>query len=66
MAKEKEEKEEVKDWTPDQPMPDPEDETEVQRRHQAQRRLKYLDEQAEKTGKGKKEEKVERRKLFAV
>ena len=67
MAKaEPEPKPELKEWTPDQPLPDEEDENEVQRRHAAQRRLKYLDEQADKKTKPGKPEKPERRKLFAV
>ena len=40
----KKEKEEPKaEWTPDQPIPDEDGETEAQRRHMLSRRLKYLD-----------------------
>lgn len=66
MAKEEPKKDEPKEWTPDQPLPDADDETEVQRRHAAQRRLKYLDEQAEAASKKPKGGKGERRSLFAV
>ena len=55
------------EWTPDKPMPDADDETDVQRKHMAQRRLKYLEEQSEKNSKNKKKgDKTERRSLFAV
>lgn len=56
MAKEKEEKDKDDkpvEWTPDQPIPDEDGETEAQRRHQLSRRMKYLDEQAEKSSKKK-------------
>lgn len=65
MPKDKDEKDEPKEWSPDQPLPDADDEAEVQRRHAAQRRMKYLDEQAETAGK-KSAKKGERRSLFAV
>ena len=42
--KKEEKKEEPKaEWTPDQPIPDEDGETEAQRRHMLSRRLKYLD-----------------------
>jgi hypothetical protein len=66
MPKEETKKEEPKEWTPDQPLPDSEDETEVQRRHAAQRRLKYLDEQADAASKKPAKKPGERRSLFAV
>lgn len=60
-----EDKDEPKEWTPDQPMPDADDETEVQRKHQATRRLKWLEEQTNgKGGKGGKGGKSEKRSLF--
>ena len=36
-------KPEPAEWTPDQPIPDEDGETEAQRRHMLSRRLKYLD-----------------------
>lgn len=54
MAKAKPEPEvdeEEQDWSPDQPIPDEDGELEAQRRHQLNRRLKYLDEEAEKKSK---------------
>jgi hypothetical protein len=51
----KKEEEEVKPWTPDQPIPDEDGEAEAQRRHMLGRRVKFLDDEAEKsTKKGKK------------
>jgi hypothetical protein len=55
-----------KEWTPDQPLEDADDEAEVQRRHRAQRRMKYLDEQAEASSKKPRGKPGERRSLFAV
>lgn len=52
MAKDKDEKDEPKEWTPDQPLPDEDDENEVQRRHQANQRLEFLQTQADKKKKG--------------
>jgi len=53
----KDEDDEPKEWTPDQPIPDEDGETEAQRRHMLNRRIAYLDEQADskkkKTGKDK-------------
>jgi hypothetical protein len=42
------------DWTPDQPIPDPEGEEEAQRRHMLQRRLDHLNKEAEKKTKAPK------------
>lgn len=57
---EEEEEEQQEPWTPDQPIPEEEGETEAQRRHMLQRRLNYLNAQAEeaekKGGKKKKKE----------
>ena len=55
----KEEKEE-KPWTPDQPLPDEEDEKEVNRRARANARLRYIEESVSKPPK----KKGERKKLF--
>ena len=53
MAKAKEEPEgnEEGDWSPDQPIPDEDGEMEAQRRHMLNRRLRFLDEEAEKKSK---------------
>jgi hypothetical protein len=44
---------EPEEWTPDKPIPDEDGETEAQRRHMLQRRLNYLNEQAEAKSKSK-------------
>lgn len=63
--KKPEEKDKKEDWTPDQPLADADDEAEVQRRHRAQRRLKYLDEQVDKDDKKpKKVASGERRSIW--
>lgn len=56
MAKEKEvPADDPKEWTPDQPIPDEDGEGEAQRRHMLNRRLAYLNDEAEKKSKsGKK------------
>jgi hypothetical protein len=41
-------------WTPDKPIPDEDGEAEAQRRHMMNRRLKFLDDEADKSNKKKK------------
>lgn len=53
MAK-KEEEEQPEAWTPDKPIPDEDGEAEAQRRHMMNRRLKFLDDEADKGNKKKK------------
>lgn len=53
MAK-KNEEEDPAEWTPDQPIPDEEGETEAQRRVMLGRRVAFLQEQAEGKKKDKK------------
>lgn len=48
-------KDEEKEWTPDQPLEDEEDEAEVQRRARATARLNHLTEQIQKPKKKKDE-----------
>lgn len=48
-------------WTPDQPIEDDDDETETQRRFRAERRLKYLHEEADKVSKKKPDEKEKKK-----
>jgi len=57
MAKKEEEEEKPDPWTPDKPIPDEEGEAEAQRRHMMNRRLQFLNEEAEKGSKKKKGEK---------
>lgn len=59
MAKKPDDEPEPEVWTPDKPLPDEDDEAQVQRRLAADRRMAYLREQAEKgskkpKGKGEK------------
>ena len=52
MAKsEKDEKDDDKPWTPDQPIPDEEGETAAQRKVMLDRRIKFLSEESEKKSK---------------
>jgi hypothetical protein len=52
-------------WTPDKPLPDEEDETQTQRRFMAERRLKFLHDQAEEPeGKKKKKKDGDKPKLW--
>jgi len=58
------------EWSPDQPIPDEDGETEAQRRHMLSRRLKYLeDPDSYKPKKGKKgdsEPKLEPKKPWLI
>ena len=54
MAKEpKDEPKDEPEWTPDQPIPDEEGETTAQRKVQLERRIKFLQEEADKKSKAK-------------
>jgi len=56
MAKKDDEKpddEKEKPWSPDQPIPDEEGEAEAQRRHMMNRRLQFLNDEADKGSKKK-------------
>ena len=56
--KKEDEEDDEEEWTPDKPIPDEEGETTAQRKVMLDRRIKYLNEEAEKAGKKKPKGKV--------